>query len=312
MSGNEYIYGTLPWHQRATPPVAAGSLHSDRAKGSLSAMTHFRRRLVTHGERLCEAVIDSVYELRALRRESSYLFSGTRRKQRFSEFYFGVIALHFTARLIRLADHARVATSPGSIEEQRAMKDLIADKLELNKGNCSNIDQLANLSLLASLASDRPIGAVVKANLRDEFRTPHCYICGTPLVHGNAPNEATWDHLWPSAYGGDSVADNLMPACGKCNERKADMISWEWSSVHRGAGPVGWDFHRFPKTSHIALHLRAAADVAEQSRCTLKDALKILGPPKPTPWALDSEDTTDFFNLTVHDLTEHDIYWTLE
>lgn len=52
---------------------------------------------------------------------------------------------------------------------------------------------------------------------------PHvCYICGTPVWQGV---NLHMDHVIPIARGGLHCAENLRPACGPCNQRKATRVA---------------------------------------------------------------------------------------
>ena len=58
-----------------------------------------------------------------------------------------------------------------------------------------------------------------------ELKGKHqCYYCKKPL----RDSEVTIDHLYPEAYGGISVTNNLVPACKLCNNTKADMNEQEY------------------------------------------------------------------------------------
>jgi len=50
-----------------------------------------------------------------------------------------------------------------------------------------------------------------------------CAYCGRKLSH----EEATIDHIYPESRGGKSTWENLVTACGKCNNRKADRTPKE-------------------------------------------------------------------------------------
>ena len=50
----------------------------------------------------------------------------------------------------------------------------------------------------------------------------HCWYCG------DKPDELTVDHAKPRSRGGQNYDDNLLPACGYCNNLKADLILSEW------------------------------------------------------------------------------------
>ena len=46
-----------------------------------------------------------------------------------------------------------------------------------------------------------------------------CCYCGSWLTE----KSRTFDHMFPRAYGGVSIPDNLIPSCKKCNNKKNDM-----------------------------------------------------------------------------------------
>jgi 5-methylcytosine-specific restriction endonuclease McrA len=51
--------------------------------------------------------------------------------------------------------------------------------------------------------------------IRDKYR---CQYCGNTKM----ASELTLDHILPRAQGGASAPENLVAACAKCNQRKAD------------------------------------------------------------------------------------------
>lgn len=53
-------------------------------------------------------------------------------------------------------------------------------------------------------------------------KDPHCFWCGTTLT----VESSTLDHLVPKARGGSNGRQNLVLACGPCNQDKAHE-SWE-------------------------------------------------------------------------------------
>lgn len=57
-----------------------------------------------------------------------------------------------------------------------------------------------------------------------------CYYCKKRIYD----SQVTIDHLFPEAYGGISVPNNLVPTCKRCNNEKADMNEQEyneWRSI---------------------------------------------------------------------------------
>lgn len=54
-----------------------------------------------------------------------------------------------------------------------------------------------------------------------------CYLCGVKLTSlKDRDDTATLDHVWPFAYGGDSVYENLLVACRMCNNLKRNTPAW--------------------------------------------------------------------------------------
>ncbi len=51
-----------------------------------------------------------------------------------------------------------------------------------------------------------------------------CYYCGRKV----SPSELTMDHVIPLSRGGQSVRENLVPACKECNIKKKNLLPWEW------------------------------------------------------------------------------------
>lgn len=52
----------------------------------------------------------------------------------------------------------------------------------------------------------------------------HCWYCGAKP----APDEITVDHAKPRSRGGGNWDDNLLPACGYCNNLKGDLTVSEF------------------------------------------------------------------------------------
>jgi 5-methylcytosine-specific restriction endonuclease McrA len=52
--------------------------------------------------------------------------------------------------------------------------------------------------------------------------------CGAACVYCGRTSGLTVDHYIPRAKGGRSVSDNLVPACGPCNNAKGDTLPLEF------------------------------------------------------------------------------------
>jgi hypothetical protein len=88
------------------------------------------------------------------------------------------------------------------------------------------------------------------------------------------------------SLGGETVADNLLPACHDCNSKRKHFITWAW-------GPVQSTFHARsgdePPPGELRLSLAlarlmlvASGRAAARRRLTLKEAAKRVRPVIPT------------------------------
>ena len=99
-----------------------------------------------------------------------------------------------------------------------------------------------------------------------------CYMCGASLDRkkGRA-NTYTIEHIWPISYGGDTIEENLLPACADCNSKRGSMLSWV-------AGPVISTYlhvnEKIPNALKLSLGLARMLHfaVSGQKPKTLKDA----------------------------------------
>jgi len=53
--------------------------------------------------------------------------------------------------------------------------------------------------------------------------TPECFYCKRELTYALV----TLDHVWPKSKGGPDSVDNLVIACARCNNKKADTVPGE-------------------------------------------------------------------------------------
>jgi len=60
----------------------------------------------------------------------------------------------------------------------------------------------------------------------------YCFYCGNRLAFHNrrAGQRAAWqgDHFVPFSRNGANQLWNMVPACVKCNTKKADLMPWEY------------------------------------------------------------------------------------
>lgn len=92
---------------------------------------------------------------------------------------------------------------------------------------------------------------VVQKNHRYRSNSDRCYWCNATLNNTPcSPQKRTRDHLIPRSKGGTFLANNIVPACLECNNRRGDDTSWipfheriSVVSVDDGPPPVptdGW------------------------------------------------------------------------
>jgi len=86
--------------------------------------------------------------------------------------------------------------------------------------------------------------ALKHAVMRDCGR--RCVYCADPL----ALEDATLDHVYPLARGGNHAPGNVVTACARCNRLKGDMLPHEFFARHPWAGA---NFVRYARAVHRAL-----------------------------------------------------------
>jgi hypothetical protein len=166
----------------------------------------------------------------------------------------------------------------------------------------------------------------ITANERAAFRRQaqnhraHCYMCGValsfadqvPAPVGPEDRDArkererlnarcyTCEHIWPQCYGGDSIDDNLLPACVSCNSsKKMEYATWAMANIQSlilGMRPRDNELVSVSGSHRFALHHYAARKLAARKRITMKRAFLEL-----RPWTdvrlYEGEETGDFFTL---------------
>lgn len=302
------------------------------------------RRLVTKGEELFEFISTQVFTPPTTVDLGIAEFA--KRSNHLLLFVDGVVLYHTLARVIRLGravlDRDDLESEPSRVAELKA---LLLDLMDIGASTCSDIEQLADLALAAARQVDKPINITTETEVLNEYRKalidPQCYICGgeldrtekqvlpEPLLAEILDEDLRkrvaeriqrkmnhkyleFDHVWPNSLGGDSTAGNLLPICPFCNREKTDLVSWEWALVQSTVfAPVAHKpdiLKKVPKHVKIALFMRAAFLYADQTGLSLKQAYQALGP-KEKPRTLQDRDTSDFFNMEVHNGTKLTSLW---
>lgn len=134
---------------------------------------------------------------------------------------------------------------------------------------------------------------------------PYCYLCGAEMDFvSDGPSKFTIDHVWPRAYGGESIVDNLLGACAQCNGLKSDTPSWALYPIQSYfAGFQSNAIANRPKTMPFAVRAKQASELAVSLNLSLRDAYIQLG--RPSDLSIrDTDMAADFFNLDMNQLLE--------
>jgi hypothetical protein len=98
-----------------------------------------------------------------------------------------------------------------------------------------------------------------------------------------------------------STEENLLPICDACNGLKMDRISWDIFGVVQDYSLSKHSPNGLALTK-MALHRRAAVQIAESRGITLKEAFLELGPARSLD-LIHPDEGDWFFNQTAHDLS---------
>ena len=266
---------------------------------------------MTAGELLCHHLRTQLFPGVPWNTISGHL-AGTGRGERLLEFFQEVVVVNMTCRLVVAGTSlmAKQGNSPGRDATdaivQRHLRRYLRDKLEVATEQVEPL--LARLTTaLEATTEPHDLPSRRKAEFRNWARRlhPHCYMCGDLLDFGGLDQDREYncEHVWPHCYGGNTVKENLLPACKKCNqERKDDLASWAMGSIQAlflGFAPLQPQHRKIKGPYKVALHNYAAMKLAARERLSLKDAFIKLGP-WGQPRLKDVEDTGDFFNLEIH------------
>jgi|GEM_PF-1026584 len=183
-------------------------------------------------------------------------------------------------------------------------------------------DEIATLmrdTLRAHAASNKAIAKGIKHDMFGPKRLLRCCFCGVELrpdgkgvFRDPRGNRATLEHIWPSSLGGDSIENNLAPACHECNREKDDLFIWEQGLVHNFVYPINFQnsdyLARVPIYERLLLQRRAVILLAQRDQLSLKQALLQVGA-YGTWAAIDPGDTWDFFNIQNHSVNLGERLW---
>jgi hypothetical protein len=211
----------------------------------------------------------------------------------FAGFFRGATAIQSVRRLLAFCKES--LEMAGSGMHVRLIADFASEEVFPGLDR-DNLGRLGRLASAAYRASDTSATKATKSRLLRGLVAIRCYLCGLVLDEAACDGElgfVSLDHIWPASLGGESTDANLLPACLKCQVKKADGLSWEWLNLYNLSWPS------MPSPAHrdrvelqvkIARHFHHATEFASAEQRTLKWALAELGPIasptrfEPTGW----------------------------
>jgi len=263
---------------------------------------------VTDGEKLCRFIehhLLSNTNWETL--ESSLKYTG--RQSELIDFFRQLTIVNLAGRLVIGGASLAKQVDISDPRFENDFRSFLRDNLEIPY---YLIDKTYRFAHRAVQASRENISDSLGRRLKNWARKKHshCYLCGVSLdfKDSNSYNAYTCEHLWPRAYGGNSIEDNLLPACQSCNShKKGNFATWAMPAIQSlilGFQPSSQRLQEIDGCYKFALHYKIAQQLADQKRLNLKQAFLQLG-----PWTdvrvYNKNDVADFFNLENHEPHSH-------
>jgi CRISPR/Cas system Type II protein with McrA/HNH and RuvC-like nuclease domain len=82
---------------------------------------------------------------------------------------------------------------------------------------------------MAARREDRALRDIPRRLRYEVLQAGECHYCGSSF-----PSEV--DHVVPFSRGGETVRENLVAACGPCNQEKLDFTPEEWRAYREERG----------------------------------------------------------------------------
>jgi hypothetical protein len=223
----------------------------------------------------------------------------TNRGREWIDAFREIAVLQLTRRLIHGGCKVASTYAGNDLVREREIKQMILETMVVDWDQVEEI--YARLDP-AIHAARNPIATGLRTRMESFARRQfaYCYLCGTDLeFDGDSYATMTLDHVWPQAFGGESVEDNLLPACRGCNERKSDIPSWTLYPIQAltaGFQPSSERVDKAPKELRFAVQSRAASRLAQSEGLSLRQAFVALGR-TASPTHDGSMVTADVFSL---------------
>lgn len=254
---------------------------------------------VTDGERLYVYILSKL-SVGWSRLENELAFTG--RGSEFTDFFKELIAVNLVGRVVAVGAYYEEKYGIASDLFDRSFRNYMRDYMTIHYNDTNTFYRLC---VAAISASKQEINASCRKRItrwsREHFQK--CYMCNASLIYDDAEhyNAFTIEHIWPRSYGGDSIEENLLPACKSCNSsKKRHFASWAMPSIQSLIYSPGEEDKRLQEiegTYKFALHYKQVQNYARHKQISLKRAFLEVGPWNDTR-ILDPDDICDFFNLS--------------
>ena len=246
-----------------------------------------KMRITTAGEKLFYLIRDEVLD-RTGQPDFTWsnigiLFDEVSGNPDFANYIKGATSIYAMRRLLIFWKAERILT-PDESQYVRKVSSFV--KQEVFPGlDATLVSQISRIVIQAEQASKKPITPRVKKNVIRERKKLTCYLCDRYLDQNAKSDDnayLTIEHLWPTSIGGDSIEENLLPACQECQKVTKDTASWEWLNTHNIVFSVSpsvdeLDEKRNRKISY-AKHYYEVTKHANLKNMTLKEAFRQIGP----------------------------------
>jgi len=260
---------------------------------------------VTDGEKLCRFI---EHDLLANSRWEALAscFKYTGRQLELTDFFRQLTIVNLAGRLVIGGSSLAKQMDISDPQFQMAFMSFLRDNLEIPY---YQIDETYRFALRAVKASQEQISKSLARKIKNWAKIHHkyCYMCGDSLDFHDSESHCayTCEHIWPRSYGGNSIEDNLLPACQSCNShKKGHFATWAMPAIQSlimGFEPSSQRLQEIEGCHKFALHYRIAQKLAERKNLTLKQAFLKLG-----HWTevriTRLDDVADFFNLENYQL----------
>lgn len=245
-------------------------------------------KLCTNGEKLYVFIRDSVLDSDNASGPDwpniNEFLTDVAGNHRFALYIRGAIAVHAMRRLLRswIEEKSNINNESNYV---KGAKKLIKEVFPLLSEDLTG--RLARLVIRAEKSSFMEIPATAKKNVIGKHGSAQCYLCNKKIFDDRPKDHhelLTMEHVWPQSMGGDSIEENLLPACLKCQKDTKDTLSWEWVNVHNivlPSEPSGNALKSVSRREKIAKHFELAIQVATELQITMKQALLQIGAVEP-------------------------------